>query len=222
MPSSPGARRGALGLWTLHAVWTGAPCPGPGIQSIPGAMEAYSCRGFRQPALSLNGLTYLLKIPEFNYHAQHKNKRGGWREGKILMEMCGTTGPSLRWEVCSFPRLSRVDSGIDADGSVQLGTQAPASPLLHLRGCSQGYGTVLPRLQSRSLRDDANLPAGPVNEAMNRCQGGICPGSSGPCNGFSEAVLTVYTHILHGAPALHPQEIWGVLALVRCFMPPLT
>ena len=165
MPSSPRAGRGALGLWTLHAVWTGAPCPGPGIQSIPGAMEAYSCWGFRQPALSLNGLTYLLKIPEFNHHVQHKNKRGGWREGKILREMCGTTGPSLRWEVCLFPRLSRVDSGIDADGSVQLGTQAPASPLLHLRGCSQGYGTVLPRLQSRSLRDDANLPAGPVNDS---------------------------------------------------------
>lgn len=57
---------------------------------------------------------------------------------------------------------------------------------------------------------------------MNRCQGGICPGSSGPCSGFSEAVLTVYTHVLHGAPALHPQEIWGTLALVRCFTPPLT
>lgn len=153
MPSSPGARREALGLWILHAVCTGALCPGPGIQSIPGAMEAYSCQGFRQPALPLNGLTlkYSLKIPESNHHAQHKNKRGGWREGKILMEMCGTTGPSLMWEVCLFPRLSRVDSGIDADGSVQLGTQAPASPLLHPRGCSQGCGTVLLRLPSRSF-----------------------------------------------------------------------
>lgn len=67
------------------------------------------------------------------------------------MEMCGTTGPSLRWEVCLFPRLSRVDSGIEADGSVQLVTQAPASPLLHPRGCSGGCGTVLPRLQSQSF-----------------------------------------------------------------------
>lgn len=44
----------------------------------------------------------------------------------------------------------------------------------------------------------------------------------GPCNGFSEAVLATYTHVLLGAPALHPQEIWGVLALVHCFIPPLT
>lgn len=45
-----------------------------------------------------------LKFQNLIITPQHKNKRGGWREWeKYRMEMCGTTGPSLMWEVCLFP-----------------------------------------------------------------------------------------------------------------------
>ena len=56
------------------------------------------------------------------------------------METHRTRGPSLKWEVHLFPRLSRVDSGSETDCFVQLGTQAPAGALLHPCECSQGHG----------------------------------------------------------------------------------
>lgn len=62
------------------AVCTGALGPGPGIQSIPGRWKLTAVRVSDSQLCLLNGLTltHSLKIPEFNHHAQHKNKRGGY------------------------------------------------------------------------------------------------------------------------------------------------
>lgn len=97
----------------------------------------------------------------------------------------------------------------------------PAHCFIHV-GAAGDVGPSCQGCKASPSRDDATLPAGPVNKAMNPCGVTSVLVLPGPYNGFSEAVLTMYTHILLGAPALHPQEIWGVLALVHCFMPPLT
>lgn len=46
-------------------------------------------------------------------------------------------------------------------------TRAPASPLLHPSGHSQGRGTGLLGVKPALLRDDAKLPAGPVAMAVS-------------------------------------------------------